>query len=114
MSRDRLETVIAEPAKAVGVQYQGGLVRVLAEDSGGGRGLPLLEFALTQLWPHQQGRQITLAAYQSIGGVTGALSRHAEQAYQELLGRFPDERIRRVMLALVAAGAAPPKRPGGW
>ena len=108
MGRDRLEKVIAEPARARDVHYQDGLVRVIAEDAGGGRGLPLLEFALTQLWPHQQGRQITLAAYQGIGGVTGALSRHAEQAYQDLLGRFPEERIRRVMLALVRSrgGAA--------
>ena len=108
MSRDGLETVIAEPARARGVQYQDGLVRIIAEDAGGGRGLPLLEFALTQLWPHQQGRQITLAAYQSIGGVAGALSRHAEWAYKDLLDCFAEERIRRVMLALVRSrsGAA--------
>ncbi len=101
MSRDRLEKVIAEPARARDVHYQDGLVRVIADDAGGGRGLPLLEFALTQLWPHQQGRQVTLAAYQGIGGVAGALSRHAEKTYQDLLAQFPLERIRRVMLALV-------------
>ena len=108
MSTDRLEKVIAEPAQAAGVHYQDGLVRVIAGDAGGGRGLPLLEFALTQLWPHQQARLITLAGYQGIGGVTGALNRHAERTYQELLGQFSDERIRRVMLALVRSrgGAA--------
>ena len=108
MSRDRLEKVIAEPAQARDVRYQDGLVQVIAEDAGGGHGLPLLEFALTQLWPNQQGRQITWAAYQGIGGVTGALSRHAERAYQDLFGRFPQERIRHVMLALVRSrgGAA--------
>ena len=108
MTKDRLEKVIAEPAWARDVHYQDGLVAVIAEDAGGGRGLPLLEFALTQLWPHQRGRQITLVAYQGIGGVTGALSRYAEQAYQDLLGRFPPERISRVMLALVRSrgGAA--------
>ena len=47
MSTDRLEKVIAEPARARDVEYQDGLVRVIAEDAGGGRGLPLLEFALT-------------------------------------------------------------------
>jgi len=108
MVRDRLETVIAEPAGANGVCYEDGLVRLIADDAGGGRGLPLLEFALTQLWPHQRGRQITLAAYQSIGRVTGALSGYAEQAYQDLRARFPQERIRRVLLALVRSrgGAA--------
>jgi hypothetical protein len=108
MSRERLERVIAEPAQARDVRYQDGLVGVIAGDAGGGRGLPLLEFALAQLWPHQQGRQITWAAYQGIGGVTGALSRHAERSYQDLLGQFPHERICRVMLALVRSrgGAA--------
>ena len=108
MGKDRLEKIIAEPARAKDVHYQDGLVRVIAEDAGGGHGLPLLEFALTQLWPHQQGRQITWAAYKSVGGVTGALSRHAAQAYRDLLSRFPEERIRRVMLALVRSrgGAA--------
>ena len=75
MSTDRLEKVITEPARARDVHYQDALVRVIAEDADGGRGLPLLEFALTQLWPHQHKREITLAAYQGIGGVTGALSR---------------------------------------
>ena len=102
MSRNRLEEVIAKPARAKGVDYQDGLVRVIAEDAGGG-GLPLLEFTLKELWPNQQGRQITWAAYQAIGGVTGALSHYAEQAYQDLLAQFPQEQIRRVMLALVSS-----------
>jgi WD40 repeat protein len=90
------------------VSYQEGLARVIAADAGGGGGLPVLEFTLTQLWPHQRGRQLTLAAYQAIGGVAGALSAHAEQAYQQLIGDFADDRIRRVMLALVRSrdGAA--------
>ena len=108
MGRDRLAKVIAEPAAKRGVRYEDGLVRLIADDTGGGRGLPLLEFALTQLWPHQQERRITLASYQSIGGVAGALSGYAEQAYQNLQGQFPEERIRRVLLALVRSrgGAA--------
>jgi WD40 repeat protein len=114
MSRSRLEQVITQPAGARDVSYQDGLVRVIAEDAGGGRGLPLLEFTLTQLWPHQRDRQLTLAAYQGIGGVAGALSRHAEQAYHELLDQFAAERIRRVMLALVRSrggAAAATRRP---
>ena len=93
--------VITEPAQARDVRYQDGLVTLIADEARGEGGLPLLEFALTQLWPHQQGRQITLAEYQHVGGVVGALSGYAERAYQELLGRFPEKRIRRVMLALV-------------
>ena len=83
------------------MRYEEGLVPLIARDAGGGDGLPLLEFALTELWPHQRQRRITLTEYHSIGGVTGALSGYAELVYQELIGQFPEERIRRVMLALV-------------
>jgi WD40 repeat protein len=108
MGKDRLEKVIAEPALSRGVYYQEGLVRAIAEDAGGGHGLPLLEFALTQLWPHQQKGEITWVNYHGIGGVAGALNRHAEYAYHDLLGRYPEARIGRVMLALVRSrgGAA--------
>jgi hypothetical protein len=95
MTQDRLERVITEPARARGVHYQDGLAAMIAADAGGGRGLPLLEFALTQLWPHQRGREISLSAYQGIGGVPGALSAHAEQAYRELSARFPGAQPRR-------------------
>ena len=110
MGTDRLAGVIADPARARGVEYEDGLVAVIAAEAGGGRGLPLLEFSLTQLWAGQQGRCITLAAYREIGGVAGALSRHADQACQDLEGQFPPERVRRVLLSLVrsrggAAGA---------
>jgi signal transduction histidine kinase len=105
MSRDRLERVITEPACTKEVRYQDGLAVVIAGDADGGRGLPLLEFALTQLWPHQRGREISLAAYQLIGGVTGALARHAEQAFADLKPRFGEDRIRRVMLNLVRSRA---------
>ena len=54
--------------------------------------------------------EISLAAYQGIGGVGGTPSGHAQQACGELLGRLPQEPIRNVLLALVrnrggAAGA---------
>ena len=101
MGREGLERVIAEPAASKGVQYENGLVSLIASDAGGGTGLPLLEFALTELWPHQRLRRITLGEYQEIGGVTGALSQYAEQVYQDLLQRYQEARIRRVMLALV-------------
>ena len=66
-----------------------------------------------QLWPHQRQRRITWAAYHSIGGVTGALSGYAELVYQDLIGQFPEERIRRVMLALVRSRGGASKLPAG-
>jgi len=101
MGREELERVIAEPAASRGVQYENGLVSLIAGDAGDGTGLPLLEFALTQLWRYQRQRRISLAEYREIRGVAGALTGYAERVYQELLGIYPEERIRRVMLALV-------------
>ena len=50
--------------------------------------LPLLEFALEQLWNRQQGGEISHTAYDDhvlgIGGLDGALRRHAQTVYQEL------------------------------
>ena len=101
MSVGRLERVISEPARARGVRYEDGLVQLIAADAGDGAGLPLLEFALTDLWPHQRQRFISLTEYYEIGGVTGALRGYAERVYQKLLRPFGEERIRRVMLSLV-------------
>jgi WD40 repeat protein len=101
MGADRLERVITEPAEKKGVRFERELAPLIARDAGGEAGLPLLEFALTELWVHQQKRQLTLPGYGAIGGVTGALSRYAERVYHELLDRFTPEKIRRVMLTLV-------------
>ena len=101
MGRDRMERVIHEPAEARGVQYEPGLCKLIAREAGDGGGLPLLGFALTELWPKQRQRQITLAEYHDIGGVIGALRTYAESVYQELLERFTERQIRRVMLAFV-------------
>ena len=46
--------------------------------------LPLLEFALTQLWEENQGGILTHQAYQKIGGVRKALANHADDIYNKL------------------------------
>lgn len=108
MGRQRLEKVIAEPAATEAVRYEEGLVALIAKDASGVGGLPLLEFALTELWPGQRQRRITFAAYFAVGGVVGALRGYADRVHEELLLRFPPERVRRVLLALVRShgGAA--------
>lgn len=45
--------------------------------SGEGR-LPLVSFALAEWWQTRQGSTLSAAAWQRIGGVAGALSRHAD------------------------------------
>jgi WD40 repeat protein len=46
--------------------------------------LPLLQYALTELFERRQDHQMTRAAYQDIGGVLGALGRRAEEIYTNL------------------------------
>ena len=87
----------------MGVKLEEGLAERILQDLGQEPGvLPLLEFALTQLWERQQYRQLTHAAYEAIGGVTQALARHAD----ETLARFQNERerLRRVFVQLVRPG----------
>ncbi|MGH3872998.1 MAG: hypothetical protein ACRDSR_16080 [Pseudonocardiaceae bacterium] len=104
-----LERVVSEPARVRGVNYDDGLARQIATDAaGGGGGLPLMEFALTELWARQRRRRLTFADYHSFGGVAGALDRYAERVFAELVQRGLGDRVRRVMLALVRSrdGAA--------
>jgi anti-anti-sigma factor len=112
LAKDQLERIIREPALARGVEYESTLVSQIAEDADGGSGLPLLEWALFDMWRHLRGRTITLADYRRIGGVSGALARHAEKAYERLTERleFDRNQIRNVFLTLVRTGASTTRR----
>jgi hypothetical protein len=60
---------------------------VESEDGGqAGRSavLPLLEFALTELWKRRQEGLLTHEAYRSIGGVAAALTQWADRAFYAL------------------------------
>jgi WD40 repeat protein len=82
LSRNELRESIAFPAKVVGLEFEAGLVDRMLDDVGKEPGnLPLLEFALTGLWSKRQGRMLTNAAYDEIGGVTGALPQRAETEF---------------------------------
>ncbi|MDF5753632.1 ATP-binding protein [Spongiactinospora sp. TRM90649] len=104
-----LARVIAEPSQVAKVTYSPGLVETIARESSRSRGgLPLLEFTLTKLWATQHRRRLTFDHYHALGGVAGALNRHAEEVYGELCERYGEKDIRRVLLAMVRArgGAA--------
>jgi hypothetical protein len=68
--------------------------------------LPLLEFALTELWERrdQQNQQLTLAAYNDMGRLRGALDRHAEGLYKQLQSDWQRDWTRRLFLQLVRTG----------
>jgi WD40 repeat protein/DNA-binding SARP family transcriptional activator/energy-coupling factor transporter ATP-binding protein EcfA2 len=85
VSADGLAQAIAAPAQGVGTGLEPGLVGKIIRDVEGQPGaLPLLQYALTELFNHRDGDTLTVAAYESTGGVTGALGRRAEELYEQL------------------------------
>ena len=85
MMRDELRSAIEGPARWVGLEFEPGLVDRLLDDVGDEPGnLPLLEFALTELWERREGRRLTNAAYERLGGVAGAIGRRAEAVFARL------------------------------
>ncbi len=85
LSADDLERAIVRPAERVGVTFESGLVSTIVGDVHyQPAALPLLQYALTELFEQRQGRVLTRQAYRDIGGTVGALAKRAEQLYAEL------------------------------
>ncbi|BAY91216.1 MULTISPECIES: WD40 repeat domain-containing protein [unclassified Tolypothrix] len=104
MNREELSQVIEKPASNLGVTFQDGLVERILDDVEDNPGnLPLLEFALTELWKRRTGKQLTHTAYEEIGEVKGALARHADENYGNL-SATQKEQVRRIFIQLVRPG----------
>ncbi len=89
--RPALAAMIQGPARAVGLDLEAGLCERILEDAGGaGAGpgtLALTAFALAELYElGGAGGRLTLADYQAIGGIAGAVRRRAETALGPALG----------------------------
>jgi WD40 repeat protein len=95
---------IEGPATAVGLVYDTGLPqRILDEVRRQPGSLPLLQYALKELYLHREGNRLTTKAYDEIGGVQKALAGHAESIYVDL-GAAEQAIMRRVLLQLVEVG----------
>ncbi len=104
LNEDELREAIIGPAERVGMVLEPGLIEAILTDVYEQPGaLPLLQYALTELFERREGRKMTLKAYQEIGGTAGALARRAEELYQS----FDDETreaTRQMFLRLVTLG----------
>lgn len=104
LTREELERAVVLPATRVGVTLEPGLAPAIVADAGQQPGeLPLLQFALTELFSTGDGVQLTRAGYAAVGGVTGAMARTAEAAFAGLDAE-DRELARQVFLRLVAIG----------
>ena len=105
MSRSELEMAVKKPAEMQGANFEPGLVERILRDVGEQPGnLPLLEFALTQLWSQSTATGLlTHAAYEQIGRVEGALTCYAEIVFSDL--RTQDQiSARHVFMQLIQPG----------
>ena len=104
LTREQRRAAITGPIAVAGGEITPRLVNRLLNDVGDNPDqLPILQHALMRMWDerakktleHQsvhEGEAIDLCCYDAIGEMARALSRHADEAYNEL----PDERSREV------------------
>ena len=104
MTRDELREAITRPAGLV--TFESGLVETLLDDVTSRPGsLPLLQFALREMWGHLDKPCMTRADYDAIGGVEGALAKRAQAIYERETKKGEDTRavmlFRRLFTRLV-------------
>jgi len=89
LSRERLPEVIEGPSRRAGIDFEAGLVHRIVQDTAGGDSLPLLAYTLRRLYElSRPGRRITIADYENVGGVLGALRRQADGVLRELTKKY--------------------------
>ncbi|HEY9865160.1 MAG TPA: XRE family transcriptional regulator, partial [Candidatus Obscuribacterales bacterium] len=104
MNPEELQAAIEQPAKEVDLKIQDGLTKIILDAVKSNPGeLPLLEFCLKQLWEKQSNGQLTIAAYNEIGGVEKALANHAEEIYHKL-NEDKQNRVKHIFTQLVRFG----------
>ena len=112
MTAAELREAIERPAFLVGCEVEPALTeRLLADVEGQPGALPLLQFALTEVWKKRDVRRLTLRAYTELGkddkgeqrGIEGVLDHRANEIYRNLTPEDQDL-CRRLFLRLVQPG----------
>ncbi|MEQ8677369.1 MAG: protein kinase [Aggregatilineales bacterium] len=99
-----LQDAIVTPAEIAGAHFESGLVETIVNDVGNEPGiLPLLQYALTELYDKRDGRMLTHSAYHALGGITGAIAKRADEEFERVDGTNQDV-VRQIFLRLVTLG----------
>ena len=105
MNREEMREAIERPAEEMGVNLEEGLTeRILDAVKREPGNLPLLEFALEQLWRRQKNNRLTHDAYEDIKGVEKALAGYAQAVYEELTQKIDGKQIQQIFIQLVRVG----------
>ncbi len=104
LAPDELERAITEPGHRAGVEFEPGLVsEIIADVTDQPGALPLLQYALTELFEREVSGLLTRSAYRELGGVAGALGRRAEELYLQASAE-EQAALRRIFGRLVSLG----------
>jgi hypothetical protein len=99
-----LTDAIVKPALQMGVRPEPSLVReILADVEEQPGALPLLQYALRDIFEQRDGDLMTLARYQARGGVQGTLARRADEIYTSLTP-VQQDLARQLFLRLIMPG----------
>ena len=105
LSAAELGQAIVTPAERVGVGVEPALVAQMVSDvADQPAALPLLQYALTEVFDRHDGAALSVAAYREVGGVGGALARRADA----IIGSMTERQraaTRQLLLRLVTPAA---------
>ncbi len=101
LTPNELETAAEAPAARAATRLEPPLlVQLLHDVAGQSGGLPLFQYALTELFDRRDGAVLTLDAYEALGGISGAVARRAEDLFLAL-GPAERDAARQLFLRLV-------------
>ncbi|MBN2802796.1 MAG: serine/threonine protein kinase [Deltaproteobacteria bacterium] len=101
LTKDRIKETILGPAMAKNVTFESEkLIDELTESGNRPGGLPLLQFTLRELWEVKDDEVISQKSLDSLGGVKGALSKHADSVYNQM-PRDTRSAAKQILLKLI-------------
>lgn len=101
---EEMHAAITGPAEAAGVAVEAPLASALVVEASASPGsLPLLQYALTELYERRSEGTMTFEAYQRLGGMAAVLTQRVEEIYSTL-GSFDRDASRRLFSRLVVPG----------
>ncbi|MEN8447414.1 MAG: ATP-binding protein, partial [Cyanobacteria bacterium J06555_13] len=105
MNKAELRDAIRQPAKLAGYALdEETIARLIYETVDREGALPLLQFALSQIWEGIEKRKLPADTLEELKGVGGALANKAEQVYAELQSKQQQVIARRIFSGLVQLG----------
>jgi WD40 repeat protein/energy-coupling factor transporter ATP-binding protein EcfA2 len=104
LTPQEITDVVLRPLERIGYTAEPSLVSTIVHDVSQQAGaLPLLQYALTELFERREEKTLRLRTYENIGGISGAVAKRAEEIYLNF-SATQQAATRQLFLRLVALG----------